>query len=282
MARITAVHGIGQQYLGADVLESEWLPSLRSGLRLVNANLLEADDLCCVFYGDLFRPKGFKAPAQPYEPGDVSPNFEQELLEAWWLEAARTDPRVPGSEVSIKARSPQSVQRALQALTRSKFFADIALRTMIGDLKQVSAYFLNEEVRRDIQERVTKAIGPDTLVLIGHSLGSIIAYEALCAHPEWPVRAFVTLGSPLGIRNLVFERLRPFPLNGRGVWPGKVQQWINVADVGDVVALVKELHGPFGEQVQDRLVNNGATAHDVKPYLTAKETGAAILAGLTL
>jgi pimeloyl-ACP methyl ester carboxylesterase len=30
----------------------------------------------------------------------------------------------------------------------------------------------------------------DTAVLIGHSLGSVVAYEALCAHPEWSVRAF--------------------------------------------------------------------------------------------
>ena len=50
--------------------------------------------------------------------------------------------------------------------------------------------------------------------MVGHSLGSVVAYEALCAHPEWPVRALVTLGSPLGIRNLIFDRLVPAPAAG--------------------------------------------------------------------
>ena len=48
-----------------------------------------------------------------------------------------------------------------------------------------------------------------TEVIVAHSLGSVVAYEALCAHPEWPVRNLVTLGSPLGIRNLIFDQLVP-------------------------------------------------------------------------
>jgi pimeloyl-ACP methyl ester carboxylesterase len=120
--------------------------------------------------------------------------------------------------------------------------------------------------------------------MVGHSLGSVVAYEALCAHPEWPVRALVTLGSPLGIRNLIFDRLVPAPAEGpggpRGGWPGAVRSWVNVADAGDVVALVKDLRPLFGEQLACYLVCNGSHAHDVRPYLTAAETGAAIAAGL--
>src|SRR5262249_33574900 len=150
----------------------------------------ESHLLSCVFYGDLFRPKGSKSKSaeKPYRPTDVSSDFEQELLQAWWQEAARTDPGVPSPESSVKARTPEVVQRALRCLMRSKFFAGISLRAMIGDLKQVSAYLLNDNVRLNIQDRVAKAIDSHTSVVIGHSLGSVIAYEALCAHPEWPVR----------------------------------------------------------------------------------------------
>ena len=68
-----------------------------------------------------------------------------------------------------------------------------------------------------------------------HGLGMITrdprwSYEALCAHPEWPVRGLVTLGAPLGIPNLIFDRLQPAPLSRaeagsgpRGRWPGKGQ-----------------------------------------------------------
>jgi hypothetical protein len=47
-----------------------------------------------------------------------------------------------------------------------------------------------------------------------------------------------------------------------------------------VVALVKDLRSLFGDQVDCYLVHNGSHAHDVRPYLTAPETGAAIAAGL--
>jgi hypothetical protein len=113
----------------------------------------------------------------------------------------------------------------------------------------------------------------------------VVAYEALCAHPEWPVRALVTLGSPLGIRNLIFDRLVPAPAarapdGVEGMWPGGARSWVNVADAGDVVALVKDLRPLFGHGVACYLVHNGSRAHDVRPYLTAAETGAAIAAGL--
>ncbi len=56
--------------------------------------------------------------------------------------------------------------------------------------------------------------------------------------------------------------------------------WANIADCGDVVALVKSLRPLFGDRVPDALVGNGAKAHDVLPYLPARETGEAIGRGL--
>jgi hypothetical protein len=46
------------------------------------------------------------------------------------------------------------------------------------------------------------------------------------------------------------------------------------------VALEKSLAQRFSGNVIDVLVDNGAKAHDVRPYLTAVETGTAILRGL--
>ena len=140
-------------------------------------------------------------------------------------------------------------------------------------------YLSDDSVRAEIQARVERVVGPDTAVLVGHSLGSVVAYEAACAHPDWDL-ALVTLGCPLGIRNLVFDRLRPSPRDGRGQFPACAATWTNIADTGDVVALVKRLAPLFGEQVQDLLVDNGSKAHDVSPYLTAVETGHAIAEGL--
>ena len=100
------------------------------------------------------------------------------------------------------------MQGALRALSGSRFFAALGERALLGDLRQVRDYFHEPEIRQQARQRVSEAVGDDTRVLVGHSLGSVVAYEALCANPGWPVRMLVTLGSPLGIPNLIFDRLR--------------------------------------------------------------------------
>src|SRR5207249_10502663 len=72
--------------------------------------------------------------------------------------------------------------------------------------------------------RSEERISPATRVVIGHSLGSIVAYEALCKHPEWQIDTFVTLGSPLGIQRLVFDALVPRPEGGHGAWPHRSEE----------------------------------------------------------
>ena len=281
MSLIVSVHGIGQQFKGAHTLQEVWLPALRDGLEHAGAELSSSNALTCAFYGDLFRRKGTKSLTDaPYEATDVEAGFEQELLEMWWCEAAQIEPQVPGPTFEGKARTPDIIQRALNALSNSTFFSGLAQRSMIGDLNQVRSYLEDENIRAQVQRRVAEVVQPDTRVIIGHSLGSVVAYEALCAHPDWPVRTLVTLGAPLGIRNLIFDRLRPAPMADVGVWPEGIKEWFNIADGGDVVALVKELKSRFGPRVQDALIYNGATAHNIVPYLTAKETGHAIATGL--
>ncbi|MGH8900091.1 MAG: hypothetical protein ACRDYA_00015 [Egibacteraceae bacterium] len=287
LVRILVVHGVGHQLGGEDTLLQVWLPGLRDGLRRTEPKLAEADlpgpgDVGCAFYGDLFRASGTKAGGglPPYDARDVEDEFERELLDAWWREAARVDPGVPDPAATTKLRTPRAVQRALNALSGSRFFAGTAERVLIFSLKQVRRYFQEPEVRMAARQRVVDAVNDDTRLVIGHSLGSVVAYEALAAHPEWPVEAFVSLGSPLGIRGLIFDRLEPAPRDGIGAWPGSVRSWVNIADQGDVVALEKQLGTRFGDHVVDVLVDNGARAHDVRPYLTAKETGDAVRAGL--
>jgi hypothetical protein len=84
----------------------------------------------------------------------------------------------------------------------------------------------------------------------------------------------VTLGSPLGIPNVVFDSLAPRRQGATSLWP-HVAHWVNIADKGDLVALVKTLAPLFGS-VQDVLVHNGWKSHDVLRYLVAAETGRAV------
>jgi pimeloyl-ACP methyl ester carboxylesterase len=212
--------------------------------------------------------------------GDLSAETDLPLLFGMWEEAARIQPEIDGPQNRVKARTPAFAQRALYALARSRFFAGLSERALIGDLKQVSGYMNDESIRDRVCERIVDSISDDTRVLIGHSLGSVVAYEVLASGACTHVKRFVSLGSPLGIPNLVFDRLRPAPCDGWGAWPGWLQAWTNVSDRGDIVALEKNLAQRFKGNVRDVLVDNGAKAHDVHPYLTAVETGAAVLRGL--
>lgn len=279
MSRVLLVHGIAQQYRGPESLCAESAPALCDGVALAGGSL-QTGDISVAFYGDLFRPPGSRSIRLPeYDVSDVDSLLERELLYAWWQETARIDPAVPGPDDPTRARTPHWAQRALYALSGSSFFGGIAERVMIGSLKQVSSYFTDQGLRSEIRGRILDTIEADTAIVVAHSLGSVVAYEALCNEPDTPVTTLVTVGSPLGIRSLVFDRLIPSPKNNRGSWPGNLLHWTNIADQGDIVALAKTLAPLFGTGVCDVGVHNGARAHDIRPYLTARETGLAVLKG---
>jgi len=234
----------------------------------------------------LFRPQGeLRAGGEPtYRPTDLADD-ERELLMLLWEAAAQIEPdRVFSPDANLRASTPRSMQVALRALARSRFFAGMAERVLIGALKQVRRYLREPNIRAAAQEAIDAVVGIDTRVIIAHSLGSVVAYESLHRYvgtPRWAnVKTLITLGSPLGIPNLIFDELRPIPAKGRGVWPGHIEHWANISDDGDIVALTKKLGPLFGAQLVDVRIHNGATAHDVRPYLSAAETGRETARGL--
>jgi hypothetical protein len=285
MAGILVVHGIGQELEGPSTLHARLFPALRDGLLRAGADI-GPEDVSFASYGELFRPRSeFLAPTVHYDASDVRPGYEEDLLMALWERAASCDGAVIPPDEEVLGRTPSVARRGVAALSRSKFLAGIGESAFVGDLKQVSTYFKDEKMRTAIQEIVAGVIAEDTRVIVGHSLGSVVAYEVLFADPHQQVRALVTLGSPLGLRNVVFDRLRPAPAavpgskQVMGAWP-PVRMWANVADTGDIVAAVEDLRPLFGAEIRQLRVHNGAQAHDMTSYLTDPGTGQLILAGL--
>jgi hypothetical protein len=300
MARIVGIHGIANTFNSSAKLTDEWFNALQGGLQEANAPLLKPEDLTVVAYGALFRrdadgneriPTRAAGPARGgFKPAEL---WEEQLIEDWWRAAADLsaenrnsggedetgeDPGIQPPDFPGRARAPQLVQRGLLQLAKSRFFRPFAPSVLIAELRQVRLFLHNPDFKRAILDRLRANIAPDTRVLIGHSLGSVVAFEGLCAHTEWQIDTFVTLGSPLGIPNVVFDALAPTPQQGRGMWP-HVRRWVNISDKGDLVALVKNLAPLFGP-VEDILVHNGWKSHDVTRYLVAAETGHAVASAL--
>jgi pimeloyl-ACP methyl ester carboxylesterase len=284
MSLIVCVHGIGNQLEAAPTIAARWEPALLGGLGLAGYRA-SPGILKSAAYGHLFRPSGrLRSAGEHFHSSDLSDD-DLALLKDLLMEAQRAEPdRFGAADAVTRAAVPSGAHAMLRLLTRSRFLVGLSESAFIGDLKQVTRYMAEPDLRAAAQNQVDQAVSNETRVIVGHSLGSVVAYEALHAfarRANWSnVKTLVTLGSPLGIRNLIFERLMPTPVSGQGQWPSGIERWTNVADDGDIVALVKKLGTLFGENLIDIRVSNGARAHDVSPYLTAAETGQAIAAGL--
>jgi len=88
----------------------------------------------------------------------------------------------------------------------------------------------------------------DRVLLIGHSLGSVIAYDTLWqlsrnADDSGRVELLMTLGSPLATR-FIRKGLRGAGQTGPMRYPTNVDEWVNVAARGEMVALHRRVR-PF-------------------------------------
>jgi hypothetical protein len=254
-------------------------------LHRVGSPLPAASDCFCPFYGDLFRPAGHLGIGDQVGEEDVEGANENEalLLEAVWRSAAEVDQHVPSPEeyADTLVYAPRIVERALNSLAKCKYLLPIIDPLLFfGDLKQVTEYLKNDRIRREARSRLANHITPDTKIVIGHSLGSVIAYETLFEKPE-QVIAFISIGSPLGIRNVVFDRLDPPPHAGIGRWPPGVKYWTNIAAKGDIVAAQKKLAPLFDKGVEDVVIDSGWDAHSSTRYLNTVEAGTAIARALS-
>jgi len=111
-------------------------------------------------------------------------------------------------------------------------------------------------------------------VIIAHSLGSVVAYEALWEYPDLLVDTLLTLGSPLGMPDIVFNRLRPAPEDSWGARPPNVVRWVNIADHGDLIALPRHLSKRFhGLQIDAETSMAPFDFHRIAAYLRSTFTG---------
>lgn len=261
MMKILGLHGIGNyrpnetpEAAGAQ-LSGAWAASLATGTG-------REVDVTVVYYSDLLRPSGRQG--DDSELDDLTP--EEELVLADLL--AAQDLADPGV---AQGWGTAAFRPAIAALARSRLCSERLVEwLLVRFVKEVAAYLAPDGTRATVQDRLRAAIDehrPD--VLIAHSLGSVVAYETLHAHPDAEIPLWITLGSPLAFPKAVFDRLTPAPRNDLGERPTGVRRWANVADPGDLVAV--PVHGVgkrfSGVDVDDHQVIHAFDFHKVANYL---------------
>ncbi|MEJ2158940.1 MAG: hypothetical protein P8X53_00445 [Chromatiales bacterium] len=173
---------------------------------------------------------------------------------------------------------------------------------MKNTLQQANRYFENhnhlaEQARALVIDAVSEAWRDQVpICVIGHSLGSVIAFDALweldhIEHSRAQVDLFLTFGSPLG-SNYVRKRLLGAAYRHERRFPGNIRSWVNLPAVGDHISLDKDFEEYFAEmldvgetreilQPAGPLYNlyrdeNGLNPHRSYGYLCHREVGAAV------
>ncbi len=97
------------------------------------------------------------------------------------------------------------------------------------------------------------------VMLIGHSMGSVIAFEALweLTHDggDAEVDLFVTMGSPLGQRYMQ-RRLIGSAARGAAKYPHNIRRWKNLAAVGDLTSIDRRLANDYSPMRRLGLVDS--------------------------
>ncbi len=175
-----------------------------------------------------------------------------------------------------------------------KHITDLVLQRYFSDL---DCYYSNclkpakngvQPVRDRIRSRLAEVLRQHRgkeIMLIAHSMGSIIAYDVL-THivPDVPIHTLVTIGSPLGVPVVIHKIKKELNLsNGAPPTPDAIQvQWCNLADLEDKVALDYKLsddytanrHGiaPLDLQVYNNYtLKHRKNPHKVYGYLRTPE-----------
>ncbi len=271
--KLIFVHGRDQQGKIPVALQSEWDTAWNEGLIAAGLTRRTPLDVIFPFYGDKLDAL-VKATKTPLVAGVLArgagDTFEAEFRGNLIVEMAQnagvTDADILRNTTEVVTeKGPlnwgwvQSILRALDELPGGETWIDIFTR-------DVYVYLTFPAIREQIDAIVNAAIPDEPCVVVGHSLGSVVAYNVLMkrASPT-NVRGFVTVGSPLGMRTIQRYLTKPTAI------PTVIKTWFNGYDDADVVAL-RALDGhefpgtPLIENVAD-IQNATDNHHGIIHYL---------------
>ncbi len=246
--------------------------ALSSSVRAMRGPVPRAGDVVVLDFADLF--------ARPAVEGGHD-DLVEDLLRAWWTESARIARFGASAATTERRGEPAEPAELSAALGASAYFR--GLPDLAGaEAQALSRYLTDLKLRHEARDRTQGAILPDTRVVVGHGLGALIAYEALCALGDGATVTFVSLGAAMCGPQQVFTRLEPAPRNEQGHWPAAVRRWFNVVAHSDPTAMISpQLTERFGPGIEDEVIEVKSTSGDIQSYLLDRAVGRALATGLS-
>jgi pimeloyl-ACP methyl ester carboxylesterase len=256
---IIGIHGLRNKP-EPDILRGWWTAAIAEGLSRNREGEKVDVDLVLAYWADVMysSPVVLAEEAEPYVAG------------------GGTGPLPKG--ISLRriaaARIQEGVGKVLELVFGTPVTEEMvsdALKTRAPDLHRYEHdRAAREAVQERLRERLRSAhVSGAQIMLIAHSMGSIIAYDVLAGAgrslPGLRISHFVTVGSPLGLAPV--KEILAAPLRV----PECVRHWTNLADPRDHVARWDtRLASDFGENsagaaISDHLVINGYVSPSGKP-----------------
>jgi hypothetical protein len=269
-------------------LKSAWLDALRQGAQSVGRALPSGINVAFPYYGDTLDkftrdyaiPLTSNIQTRGSKADDEFLVFQAEFAETLRQRAGVTDLQVDAEYgANPKPRGPLNwewVQAILRAL--DKHGGGMSQAALESFTRDVFLYTTRAGVRDEIDRIVAGALTEEPTVVVGHSLGSIVAYSVLRSdRRSLRIPLYVTVGCPLGIRS-VRDQFRPLR------FPSPVKTWFNAFDDRDVVALfpLDRANFPVVPEIENysMVKNRTENRHGIGGYLDDGAVAKLLLDGL--
>lgn len=248
--KLVYIHGRDQQDKIPAAMEKEWTDALKTGLSKQQLTLPEETEIIVPFYGDLLRDLLAQLEDQEDIEGLVargSLNDSEEiafykLLKEIADQAGITPEQIDElDDANLKERGWEHHRPVLLLLRAIDRYTGIGAGQIKQKTYDVFCYLTYDGIRRQVNELVKAAIPKEPVVVVAHSLGSVVAYNILYdLSAEYTITKLITVGSPLGVKWIKEKIKTPLKMP-----PRITGGWFNAFDRRDIVALNELNAGNF-------------------------------------
>lgn len=296
---IIGIHGLGNKPV-ANLMEYWWWKAISEGLKNHTKNKYHRPFFNLVYWTDVIydHPKDANC-TNPEDPYYINEPYEPEIfpseIKDHWLRK-KIMVSILEEINKIFLNDDYSLNfTAINDLIIKKYFKD--LNAYYSDVKDSKHPLIRETLRNRLKSVLIEHKN-DEILLIAHSMGSIIAFNVLSLfEEEIQIDTLITIGSPLGLPVVISKIANELKLKnhktGKSGTPESIKNhWFNFSDLEDKIAFNYKLDDDISEssngvKVIDFLVNNTYASkghhnpHKSYGYLRTPEVAAKIYQFLT-
>ena len=275
---IIGIHGLGNKP-SKKTLEKWWINSITEGLERINKKGIKFK-FELIYWADVLNGK-------PLDETIVDKEDPYYLQEKYNPAPYNFHPKPHPYRKKILGFLEKQLDKILLNKDLSPKYSFISEVIIHKYFKELEIYYTGERfdannikctvksLIRNKAAEVLEKYEDDDIMLVAHSMGSIVAYDVLTfILPELDIETFVTMGSPLGLPIIMSKIAAEQAINQQVTEklttpPGIKRSWFNFSDLEDKIAMNYNLgddynENPNGVRATDLIVNNDYEINGVR------------------